>query len=287
MFLRITKYIFTGVLLLALACLSPAAAAEKPLIFGTLPIQKPSKLFSMYHPLIDYLQKELGRPIRLEIGKDYNDAIGKFQSGHYDFGYLGPSPYIIATNTSPLGKDNFKLFGTLETKGKPFYHAVIIASKKNSAIQSLADLAGKKFAFGSRKSTLSFYLPAKMLMDAGVIDRLAETRLLGKHDAVANAVAGGAFAAGGIKESVARQFSDRVRVVRKSEPVYDFMLLAHKDMDDALYEKIRTLVLGLKDKQILGKVKKGATGFVPTDDGNYDNLRTIMKEVDAHMGPAK
>jgi phosphonate transport system substrate-binding protein len=263
-----------------------AQAAEAPgLVFGTLPIAKPTKLLARYRDLVEYYAKALGQPVRLEIGKDYADAISKFQSGHYDFGFLGPSPYIIATQTSPLGKENFQLAATLETQGKPYYHAVIIASAKDDSIQSLTDLSGKRFAFGSRLSTLSCYMPADMLMQAGVLDKLGSYKFVGKHDVVANAVTLGRFEGGGVKEGIYKKFKDKVRIIAKSEPVWDFMIVAHKKMPPALFEQLKQATLALKDPTILNKIKVGASGFVPTADSNYDNLRDVMKRVDAALGP--
>ncbi|EGV28652.1 phosphonate ABC transporter, periplasmic phosphonate-binding protein [Thiorhodococcus drewsii AZ1] len=266
------------------AGVSTPLLADDTLVFGTLPITKPTKLLQRYKGLVQYYEEVLGQPVRFEIGKDYQDAIQKFQSGHYDFGLLGPSPYVMATETSSLGKDNFKLIGTLETGGKPYYNAVVIAAIDDTDIQSLQDLEGKTFAFGSRLSTLSCYLPADMLIQAGVLDKLASYDFIGKHDAVANAVALGRFDAGGIKEGVYKKFEDRIRIVEKSQPVWDFLILAHKDMPEDLFERIKTATLDLKDPAILDKVKPNCSGFVATEDANYDNLRAIMKRVDDRLG---
>ena len=263
---------------------SATLPADEALVFGTLPITKPTKLLSQYKGLVAYYESVLGQPVKLEIGKVYKDSIQKFQSGHYDFGLLGPSPYVMATATSPLGKDNFRLIGTLATKGKPYYKAVIIAGSADASIASLADLKGKRFAFGSRLSTLSCYMPADMLIQAGVMDTLKGYDFIGKHDAVANAVHSGHFEAGGIQESVYKKFQDKVKVIATSEPVWDFLILAHGDMPSALFEKIRTATLELKDTAVLEPIGPDVTGFVETSDANYDNLREIMKRVDEKLG---
>lgn len=273
-----------GLFTTLIASAAEPAGDQDALVFGTLPLTKPTKLLEQYKGLIDYYEKTLGQPVKFEIGKDYADAIAKFQSGHYDFGLLGPSPYVVATQTSPSGKDNFKLIGTLETDGKPYYSAVIVAAVGNDGIQSLANLKGKRFAFGSRLSTLACYLPADMLIQAGVMDELAGFEFIDKHDAVANAVSLGHFDAGGMQESLYNKVADKVKLVQQSEPVWDFMILAHKDMDPSLFERIKAATLELKDPAVLEKIKPKVTGFVATDDSNYDNLREIMKRVDAKLG---
>jgi phosphonate transport system substrate-binding protein len=261
-------------------------AAKDQLTFGAIAINKVSEVRESLAPFMQYLESEVGAKIVFETGKDYKDTIDKFQSGAFDFGYIGPSPYIIATSGAE-GSGVFQVIAGIETDNKPYFHGAIVAAKDNAQINSLSDLEGKKFAFGSRQSTLSCYMPCKMLMDAGVFDQLAKYEYLGKHDKVVRDVAMGAFDAGAIQESEANKSLDQIKIIAKSEPVYDFLIVAHKNMDPAQVEKIRAAVLKLKDPAILNSIKKGATGFVETKDGNYDSLRRIMAEVDKKLGPAQ
>jgi phosphonate transport system substrate-binding protein len=264
-------------------CLSLSWAAEKDhLVFGAIAVGKVSKVRESLTPFMQYLEKEIGAKIAFETGKDYPDTIAKFQSGHFDFGYIGPSPYVIASS-GKLGADNFRIIAGLETNKLPYYHAVIIAAKENAEINVISDLRAKRFAFGSRQSTLSCYLPCKVLMDSGVFGTLTEYKFLGKHDKVARDVSMGRYDGGGIKEAVANKNLDRIKIIAKSEPVYDFLMVAHKNMDTSQYEKIKTAVFKLKDPAILNSIKKGVTGFIETKDSNYDNLREIMEEVDRKL----
>lgn len=276
------KLFFTSLLCSILLLSDACAQSDRPLIFGTIPIARHAKLMQMYKGLLDYYRKELGREVRFEMGKDYDDAIRKFQSGHFDFGFLGPSPYIVATETSPLGIDNFRLAATIETLGKPYYRAVIVAHKDNDQINTIEDIKKKSFAFGSRRSTLSFYLPAKMLIDSGVFHSLKNYRFVGKHDIVINAVHQGIyFDAGGVKEDMAERMQDLIKIVDRSIPVWDFLIVTHHNISDTLFQAIKQATLKLKDREILGNIKKGATGFVPTMDRYYEPLREIMHEVDS------
>lgn len=264
----------------------PCAAEKDRLVFGAIAVGKVSQVRKSLTPLIQYLEKETGTQIGFETGKDYLDTIEKFKSGYFDFGFIGPSPYVIATQEGE-GPGNFIVIAGLETKGQPFYHAVIVAARNNGGINSLTDLKGKRFAFGSRQSTLSCYMPCKMLMDEGIFDTLSAYDFLGKHDKVARDVSMGSFDAGGIKEDIAKKNLDKIKIIAKSQPVYDFLLIAHRDMNAGLVGKIRSSVLKLKDPAVLNSIVKGVTGFVETKDSNYDNLRKIMKEVDHKLGPAE
>ena len=269
------------VLAMVLAVPSLAGAEKKELVFGAIAVGKVSKTKNSLQPLFDYLNAKTGYSFKFMTGKDYADTIDKFRSGAFDLGFIGPSPYVIASSQD---KGNLKIMAGLETNGKPFFHAVIIAAKNNAAINSLQDLKGKKFGFGSRQSTLSCYMPCKMLMDAGVFDELAGYEFLGKHDKVARNVAMGGIDAGGIKEAVADANLDKLKIIATSVPVYDFLFVAHKTMPASQFEAIRTAMLELKDPKVLGSIKKGVTGIIPTKDSNYDSLREVMAAVDAKLG---
>ena len=275
------KKLLICILLLSLIPCTGFAKGKKDLVFGAIAVGKVSKTRNSLQPLLDHLQKTTGYTFTFKTGKDYSDTIKKFQNGEFDLGFIGPSPYIIATTDS--GKDSLDILAGLETNHQPYFYATIIAKKDNGAISSLDDLKGKKFGFGSRKSTLSFYMPCKMLLDAGIFDALESYEYLGKHDKVARNVAMGGLAAGGIKESVAKKYTDSLKVVAKSAPVYDFLFVNHSSMAPEQQDKIRQALLSVEDPAILSAIKSGVTGIIPTSDKNYDDLRTTMKEVDAKV----
>lgn len=280
-----------GIVLLATLAWFPSAAGAsdaeaKPLVFGSIAVSKASEIKATLAPLMAYLGEAVGREVVFETGRDYVDTIEKFRSGYFNLGYIGPSPYIIATST-PESRDAFQIIAGLETDHEPYYYTVIIAGKDDASVNAIADIRGKNFAFGSRQSTLSCYLPCKMLMDAGIFDTLESYDFLGRHDKVVLYVSHGKFAAGGIKEAVAKKALDKIKVIAKSDPVYDFMLVAHKTMPAEMVARMRAAALNLKDPKILESIKPGVTGFIETDDANYDNLRRIMRAVDERLGPPK
>jgi phosphonate transport system substrate-binding protein len=264
-------------ILLLTVLMAVSLFAKDTLVFGAITTQKVTKVKKQLDPFIQYLEKETGKKIVFKTGKDYADTIAKFNDGTFDFGYIGPSPYIIATKK----EHNLNILAGIETNNKPYFYGVIIANKKDDSVNSVKDLSGKSFAFGSRKSTLSFYMPAHTLMNEGVVDKLSKTDFLGKHDKVALAIIQGKFAAGGVKEAVANKYLSKLKIISKSEPVYDFMMVSHKTMDKALQKKIKSALLKLKDKNILGSIKKGTTGFIETSDDNYKSLKKTMHEVDS------
>jgi ABC-type phosphate/phosphonate transport system substrate-binding protein len=94
----------------------------------------------------------------------------------------------------------------------------------------------------------------------------------------------GTYDAGGVKESVAETYAKFLKTIAWSEPVTDFAIVVHHDMDPDLARQIRDALLRLKDPKILHAIKKRMSGFGPRRDADYDRLRKIMEIVDRHAG---
>jgi len=253
--------------------------ARQEFIFGVHPYKKPYELVRMFTPLINYLEEETGTRITFQTAKNYNEAMEKIASGELDIFYLGPAPFAILAEQYP---HRFRIAATVVNKGKPTFKGVIVV-RDTSAITTMADFKGKKFAFGDPHSTLSCYMPAHMLLDAGVFDSVSYS-FLGSHDNVAKAVSRGFFDGGGIKSWVAQKYEGRgLKIIAESEPVYEHLIGVGPDVDDATFKKIKKALLKVQDEKVYQSIKPSLTGFTTAKITDYDNLRGIIKEVDARI----
>nr|WP_320191537.1 phosphate/phosphite/phosphonate ABC transporter substrate-binding protein [uncultured Desulfobacter sp.] len=240
--------------------------------FGTLSIIDPSVLAQRMAPITVYLSNYLDDQISLKLGRDYKETMNKLVKGDLDIGFIGPAPYVKI-------KDHVEIVATLVSQGIPFFHSVIVV-RKDTDIANLFDLAGKKFAFGSPSSTLSFYVPAYILHTHKVLSELEDYNFLGKHDRVAKHVILGKYDAGGIKESVYFQYQNYLKILHKSDPFYDFVVVVRKDFDPRLKRLLETALLNLKDPSVLSAFKPGATGFIKGQESNYEDIALIIEAVD-------
>jgi len=189
--MKVVKIIFFFIL----AGWGGVAESPRPLKFGVIATVKPEIVQRHFAPLLHYLSRRLGRKVIFATGRDYDDTINKFIDGTFDLGYIGPSPYVLASRKAP---ESLRVIAGVENDHKPYFRAVIV-TRKESGINRLGDLVGKKFAFGSYRSTLSYYLPAYMLYRGGILEKLRHYDFLGRHDIVAKNVIMGNYDAGGIK----------------------------------------------------------------------------------------
>lgn len=270
--------IFLAILSVFMVISTQAMAAEQ-YTFGVHPFKSPLKLKKMFSPLATYLSQELGTDVQFRSAKNYDAAMQALVEGKVDFSYMGPAPYAILDEQYP-GK--IRIAAAVLNKGKPTFNGVIVA-KEDSDINSLADLKGKKFAFGDRESTLSCYMPAYMLMEAGVFDSVTHS-FLGSHDNVAMGVMKGIFAAGGLKPDVANKYVGKgLKIIATSEPVYEHLVIIGPNVDNATAEKVRQALLKVQDPTVYTSIKGSLTGFTTVSPSDYDNLKAVIKAVDAKM----
>lgn len=254
----------------------PLFAAQLPLAFGYISTIDPSLMQKRLLPLAAYLEKKLKRKIVLQTGADYRRTIQSFIDGTYDFGWIGPSPYVNATKRAP---GSLKILGAIAgEQGDSMVGAIVV--RKDSPIHSMKQLEGKRFAFGSPNSTLSYYVPKAMLIAQGVERQLGAYAFLGRHDRVAKYVIMGRYDAGALKASVAKEYGHFLRILSRSEPIPGFAFVASSKMAEPLFEEIRAALLEISDPSILAPLQEDALKVVKRDDGDYDALRAMMSSVD-------
>ena len=243
--------------------------------FGAISTVDKSIMKKKLTPLIAYISKTINHPLKFKTGFDYSSTIEKFKNGDYDFGFIGPAPFIIANNNS---KKTLQIIVGLNTTTNGYFHSAIIV-KKGSNIKSIEDLKGKSFAFGSPKSTLSYFMPMYLLKKNNLDTKLSNIVFLGKHDRVAKYVIMGKADAGGIKESVAKKYSKYITIIAKTQDVPDFVVVASANVPKEIVEKVRVALLKPEAQKLAKFIKPSATGFIKRTVKDYSNLKKIMLHV--------
>ncbi len=245
--------------------------------FGAISTVQNSIMQKKLTPLMDYISATIKKDIKFKTGIDYIDTIEKFQKGEYDLGYIGPAPYILATQKN---KNALKIIVGLNNKNNGNFHSVIVV-RKNSPINSMDDLKNKTFAFGSPKSTLSFFIPMDMLKKQKIEEELKEYVFLDKHDKVAKFVIMGKYDAGGIKESVAKKYSKYLKIIATSQDIPDFLIVANEKFPDELVEKIKKALLQPNLQNVVKSIKPSATGFRERKREDYLKLKEIIDKIES------
>lgn len=260
----------------------PQAGAVQPLKLGIHPFLSSTELVRRFKPLADYLGRELAVPVTIEIADSYASHIRNVGTGVVDIAFMGPASYVALVEQ--YGSQ--PLLAAFQTNGRKTFRGAIVA-RRESPVTGLAGLKGKRFAFGDRQSTMSHLVPRQMLLKQGVAVRdLADHQFLTNHDNIALGVLGGDFDAGALKEDVFRKYeSEGLKAIAFSQEFGDHVFVASSQASAPTAQAVRQSLLGLKDrpegKEILAAVQKDLAALVPVEDGEYDNLRAVLKELKA------
>ena len=260
----------------------PALAADAnpdTLRVALLPDENASTVIKNNKPLQEYLEKTLGKKIKLVVTTDYSSMIEAMRFGRLELGYFGPLSYTLAASRSDI-----EAFAGIKKGGSTTYNAVVIANKA-SGITTIADIKGKNMAFGDTASTSSHLIPKKMLMDGGLQPKTDyKENFLGAHDAVAVAVQNGHAQAGGLSKPIFDSLVsrgiislDKVKVLQVSDNYPQYPWTMRKNLDPELKASIRNAFLQASDKAILKPFK--AEGFGAMEDKDYDVIRDLARKL--------
>jgi phosphonate transport system substrate-binding protein len=272
-----------GALLCLLLTLVPAwEAAAEPLRVGIFPRHNATNTTRMFTPLVNYLERELRRPVQLVTAKDF-DAFWegvrerRFHLVHFNqlhslraraFGYR-----VVASNQE-FGSDTM---------------AGAIYVRKDSGIQSLADLKGKKVVFGgSRDAMMAYIVPRFLLKKAGLGEEDYKTDFaLSPPNAVLAVIyrQADAGAAGDVvlRQPLADGRADReaVTILAQSEQLRQLPWAVSDSLPEAASKRLIELLLALDEgpagKEILQQA--GLTGLSPASDADYEPFREIIEAV--------
>lgn len=243
-----------------------------------LPDENASTIIQNAQPLKAHLEKVLGKSVEIIVTTDYSSMIEAMRFGRIEVGYFGPFSYVLAKSKAP----EIEPFAVGVERGKPNYQSILIANA-SGPVKTIADVRGKPFAFGDQASTSSHLAPRAFLAKAGLIgDKDYKVVHLGKHDAVARAVAAGQVPAGALSEPIFRTLVDGNKVdVTKviqlglSDPIPNYPMTLQGYLKPELKAAIRSAFLDLRDPVILKLFR--VEGLAAATDKDYDVLRDMAK----------
>ena len=267
--------------LVALAALPRAVRAADGVRVGMIPDAGATQLsIDQKKPLRDYLAAKLARDVELVIPTNYNATVEALGNGSLDFAYLGGLTYLKA-------HAQYGVVPLVQRSSDRQFHSLFI-TQTGSAIASLKDLRGKKFAFGDINSTSGHLMPFNAMSQAGLdVDKDLSFRYTGNHPATAKAVESGTVDAGAMDESVYHAMIEngqldksKVRVFFTTPPFLDYVWVARKESSAADRTAFAAAFLSLHapgDAAVLDILR--GTSFVRANDAEYDTLRTIATKL--------
>ncbi|MDA8422423.1 MAG: phosphate/phosphite/phosphonate ABC transporter substrate-binding protein [Nitrospiraceae bacterium] len=268
--------------LTAVAVVLGSGPASAEIRFGTLPRLSAAELQTMYAPLAGYLAKETGEKVSIVVPKTFDDFKRAVKAGKIDIGFANPLVYVQVkekVDVEPLALSSDVTSGT-RLRG-------IIIVRKDSGINSLQDLRGKKISFMAKDSPAAYLFQVLLLSKAGLEIHKDFTVLpfAKRHDKIIKEVLDKTADAGAVREDEFEKMKDsadfsQLRIIGYTDYLPNWPAFATPKLNKATANKVRAALLKLKpndpqNEKILGLAR--LTGFIPVADKEYDGLRAAAK----------
>lgn len=261
-----------------------------------VPSQNADTLEAKAKPLEKLLSDKIGIPVQVSVSTDYNTIVEAMASKKVDVGFLPPTAYVLAKEKGAAEVIlQAQRFGVKDETGEPtdelvdFYKAMMIV-KKDSAIQSVADLKGKKIAYQNVSSSAGYVWPAAVLMDNG-IDPLKDVEpiTVKGHDQAVLAVLNGDVDAAAIfqdarnvvKTDYPTVFED-TRVLTYTEKIPNDTISVRSDMSAEWTQKLQNAFIEIgqdeEGHKIISEIYTHE-GYVKSDDTQFEIVREYGEKV--------
>jgi phosphate/phosphite/phosphonate ABC transporter binding protein len=268
------------------------AAYSPPLTelhFGVTPYLPEEILISEYEPLMEYLSSHLGIPVRLVVAGDYDDLVKRLERSEVDLAALTPLSYVRAKREDP----SLNLLLSEIIRGTTTYTAYIIVHR-DSGIDRLEDLRGKRFVFVDLNSASGYLFPYAFFLKNGIAPEtfFKDTLFSGNHVEAIRLITEKQADAAAISSNsltTARDAGIRtrsLRIFKKTGRIPHDTICARAGLDPELTRQVRQLLLDLdtrteQGRRIFGEAI-GINGWVQGRDKDYAPVREVLDMVEQH-----
>jgi len=246
------------IMLMLLACgqsqesktVEPQFAAKAPVVgkeyvFAIHPLHNPARLFEIYGPLIDYLNRNIpGTTFRLEASRNYEEFDKKLYTRQFDFAL--PNPYQTLNSLSHG-------YHVIAKMGDDYKFAGVILVRRDSGIKKVSDLKGKKVSYPARTALAATMMPQYYLQTHGLdVNHDIENLYVGSQESSIMNVYLGNVAAGATWplpwEVFQKEHPDMARKLElkwETEPMINNGVVARDDVPEPLARQVAQLLVTL------------------------------------------
>jgi phosphonate transport system substrate-binding protein len=259
------------------------------LVFSILSAENQSSMAPLWTPLLDDMSEQIGVKVKPYFATNYTSLIEAMRFNQVQVGWFSALPALEAVNRA----DAEVLGRVIDAGGDATYKSVIIVRKGSGiTLDKLLACGGKySFGMGDAKSTSGTLAPMAYLFTPKNIEpaKCFKTVRSASHQANSFSVANGVLDAA-TNNSVGVLFFTRekpelaakVETIWSSPPLPESSIVARKDVDPAVKEKMRQFFLTYgtgtgpkadKQRQVLKGLAYG--GFKPADNSYLDPIREM------------
>jgi phosphonate transport system substrate-binding protein len=248
--------------------------------FSVEPFDSSSMMLPVYNAVASKLQKALGCTVQLTIDSNYTAEVVAMESGKLDVAEFGPLGYVLAhTEADAQAVAQYATAnGTAET------YTASIVTWPGSGITSLAQVAGKSFAYSDPASTSGYLFPAYALTQDGINPSTGvQAEFAGSHTASYEALVNHHVQAGELNSQTITSEQDEGEYTAsdfvtlwQSQPIPADPIAIYGKLSSAFKTKLTNALLSLNlasvsdPDAVLTGVK-----LVTATDSEYDVIRSV------------
>lgn len=272
-------HLFLSVLLLLSVFVESSIADDSTLSLGIFPRRNAQTSFEFFSPLAEYLSTELGRPVHLDISNNFETFWRKLATGKFDIIHCNQYHYLAAHRDF-----NFEVFGINEEFGRATIAGAIVV-RKDSGIESLVDLKGKKIVFGGGPSAMMSYIVATYLLhQAGLSpEDYQEDYATNPPNAALSAFYQQSDGAGvgdvilQLDSVKSRVDTSELKYLARSQQLPQLPWAVSRSLPVELRLQVRTILTTMHDSKIGLKALQSAAldKIIPAEDEDFDPFREI------------
>ena len=255
------------------------------IVLAVQPTATPEQLTADARELREFLSKRLNRDVEIVFPMTYAGVVEALRFGHAQGAFMSAWPAQLAVKYAKaevaLAEVREVVIGQ-EKKEETFYFSYWVVPR-DSAVEKLEQLRGKRAAFPSPLSTSGFVAPLARLVELGLVPKtpgkeadpkafFSEVRFAGGYAQGWEALKAGqvdvTVIAGDVSERLYREVLGGTKVVEQQGPIPSHAVVFAKDLDGTTKTQLRDALLDLGKPEYRGLMRKFISGifvgFKPT-----------------------
>ena len=248
------------------------ASAGEGLKLAFIPQENPEKLLGDIKVVTGWLSERMGMPVTGFVTFDHAAAVEALRHGDADISFMGALPFVLAEDqigAVPLLSEVYR--------GQPSYAGRVFV-RKDSGIETLADLKGRDIAFADPVSESGYLYPLDLFVREGLFADAAD----------ADNFFGRKFFAGGYQQAMqamanglvdAAGASQYAKVLAESEQIPSHAVVARPGLDKGVQAKFVETMLQLNEpgnRHLLAYLY-GPDGYIAADRDVYEGVRETAR----------
>lgn len=259
----------------------------KEYVVGIHPLHNPKRLFEVYGPIVEHINRQVPEvEFKLEASRNYQEFDKKLYGKHFDIAM--PNPY----QTINALRHGYRVFGKMADDDD--FRGIILV-RKDSGINSVADLKGKAVAYPAKTALAATMMPQYFLQTHGLnVNTDIENRYVGSQESSIMNVLMGDVAAAATWPVPWKLFmaehpeqAGELVVKWRTEPLQNNGWVVRNDMPADVVDKFCRILFSLQDSEA-GRAMLAAvpvSRFEAANDQTYAPVEAFLRRFEQIVRP--